>query len=109
MMEQIAEVTGLTGLSGIQMMKSWRKWYFTFGSRLNANDQLTSPVIGALENDISCIYCYGGSNNDMPLPMSSATALVDASIDLFSRIVFEQPLKIQESAFAQIAACLGES
>ena len=44
----------------------------------------------------------------MPVPMSSPTALVDAAIDLFSQMVLEQPLKIQESAFAQIAACLSD-
>jgi len=44
----------------------------------------------------------------MPLPVPSGTALVDSAIDLFSVMVFDQPIKIQESAFAQIAASLGE-
>lgn len=46
---------------------------------------------------------------EMPLPMSPATALVDAAIDLFSQMVLDQPIKIQESAFAQIAACVSET
>jgi HEAT repeat-containing protein 5 len=41
--------------------------------------------------------------------MPPATALVDAAIDLFSSLVLEQPLKIQESAFAQLATCISES
>jgi hypothetical protein len=41
--------------------------------------------------------------------MSPATALVDAGIDLFSLLILDQPVKIQESAFAQIAACLSDA
>jgi hypothetical protein len=45
----------------------------------------------------------------MPPPVPPPTALVDAAIDLFSHLVSEQPLKIQESAFAQIATCISDS
>ena len=45
----------------------------------------------------------------MPLPVSPTTALVDSAIDLFSRMVLDQPVKIQESAFAQIAACISDT
>jgi len=65
------------------------------------------PVLGSLENDVSQIYSHGSQITEMPLPVPSATALVDSAIDLFSLMVFDQPLKIQESAFAQIAASLG--
>ena len=44
----------------------------------------------------------------MPLPVPPMTALVDAAIDLFSNLVIDQPVKIQESAFAQIAACISD-
>lgn len=65
-------------------------------------------VLGSLENDVSQIYGYGSQITEIPLPVPSPTALVDSAIDLFSLMVFDQPLKIQESAFAQIAASLGE-
>ena len=65
-------------------------------------------ILGSLENDVSQIYSNGGQITEMPLPVPSATALVDSAIDLFSIMVFDQPIKIQESAFAQIAASLGE-
>lgn len=45
----------------------------------------------------------------MPLPVSPTTALVDSAIDLFSQMVLDQPVKIQESAFAQIAACISDT
>jgi HEAT repeat-containing protein 5 len=70
--------------------------------------QVGMSVLGSLENDVSQIYCYGSQITEIPLPVPSATALVDSAIDLFSLMVFDQPLKIQESAFAQIAASLGE-
>jgi len=66
------------------------------------------PVIGALENDISEAYSHGGEVIEMPLPVPPATALVDAAIDLFSQMIVDQPVKIQESAFALIAASIGD-
>ena len=45
----------------------------------------------------------------MPLPMPPTTALVDSAIDLFSHMVLDQPVKIQESAFVQIAACISDT
>jgi HEAT repeat-containing protein 5 len=44
----------------------------------------------------------------MPSPVPPSTALVDAAIDLFSQMVLDQPMKIQESAFTHIAARLGD-
>lgn len=64
--------------------------------------------MGSLDNDVSQIYSNGAEIAGMPLPVPSPTALVDSAIDLFSLMVFDQPVKIQESAFAQIAAALGE-
>jgi HEAT repeat-containing protein 5 len=70
--------------------------------------KLSQPVAGALENDVSQLFSHGGKNTEAPLPVPPATALVDAAIDLFARMVFEQPAKIQESAFAQIGACISD-
>jgi hypothetical protein len=67
------------------------------------------PIIGSLENDTSQIYSHAGEFAEMPLPVPPATALVDAAIDLFSQMVLDQPSKIQESTFAQIAASLGDT
>jgi HEAT repeat-containing protein 5 len=44
----------------------------------------------------------------MSSPVPPSTALVDAAIDLFSQMVLDQPMKIQESAFTHIAARLGD-
>lgn len=71
--------------------------------------KLSQPIIGALENDVSQLFGHGGRSTEAPLSVPPATALVDAAVDLFSRMVFEQPVKIQESAFAQIAACISDS
>ena len=56
-----------------------------------------------------CIYSHEGRNVDIPLSPPPPTALVDAAIDLFSQLVLEQPLRIQESAFAQLATCISDS
>jgi hypothetical protein len=69
---------------------------------------LEQPIIGALENDTSSLYTHDGKNIDMPSPVPPSTALVDAAIDLFSLMVLDQPMKIQESAFTHIAARLGD-
>jgi hypothetical protein len=69
----------------------------------------SEPIIGSLENDTSQIYSHAAESTEMPLPVPPATALVDAAIDLFSHMVLDQPSKIQESAFAQIAAYLGDN
>lgn len=73
-----------------------------------ADQKIAQPVIGALENDISEVYSHGGEIIEMPRPVPPATALVDAAIDLFSQMVTDQPVKIQESAFALIAASIGD-
>lgn len=70
---------------------------------------MSEPIIGSLENDTSSIYNSAGDFSEMPTPVPPSTALVDAAIDLFSQIVSDQPLKIQDSAFSQITACLGNS
>jgi hypothetical protein len=71
-------------------------------------EKLAQPIIGALENDVSEMYSYGEKIIEIPLPVPPATALVDAAIDLFSHMVIDQPVKIQESAFALIAASVGD-
>ena len=71
-------------------------------------EKLAQPIIGALENDVSEMYSYGEKITEIPLPVPPATALVDAAIDLFSHMVIDQPVKIQESAFALIAASVGD-
>jgi HEAT repeat-containing protein 5 len=73
-----------------------------------ANEKLAQPIIGALENDVSEIYAHDDSIVDIPLPVPPPTALVDAAIDLFSQMVIDQPVKIQESAFALIAASISD-
>ena len=73
-----------------------------------ADEKVAQPIIGALENDVSEMYSHGERITEMPLPVPPATALVDAAIDLFSLMVIDQPVKIQESAFALIAASVGD-
>jgi hypothetical protein len=70
---------------------------------------LSEPIIGAVENDPTSIYNSTGVFTEVPTPVPHSTALVDAAIDLFSQIISDQPLKIQDSAFSQITACLGNS
>jgi len=70
-----------------------------------SNWKLTEPIVGAIEHDTTHLYCHAGDALDIPQPPPPPTALVDAAIELFSISVFDQPVKIQESAFAQIAAC----
>jgi len=72
-------------------------------------EKAIEPIIGSLEFDASQIYSKAGENTEMPIPVPAPTALVDNAIDLFSYLVLEQPAKIQESAFAQIAAHLADS
>jgi len=67
------------------------------------------PVVGGLEYDPNDLYKYAGSAIEMPAPVPCRTALVDAAIDLFAQTLFDQPLKIQESAVSQIATSLSES
>ena len=80
-----------------------------FLNRYRGADKQLVPIIGALENDITEIYGYAGETTEMPLPVSPTTALVDSAIDLFSQMVLDQPVKIQESAFTQIAACVSHT
>jgi HEAT repeat-containing protein 5 len=61
-----------------------------------------------LENDSNSLYTQGGKITGIPTPVPPSTALVDAAIDLFSQMVLDQPMKIQESAFTHIAARLGD-
>jgi HEAT repeat-containing protein 5 len=70
---------------------------------------LLKPIIGALENDMTHLYCYAGNVTSVPAPVPPATGVVDAAIELFFHVVLDQPLKIQESAFAQIAACISDN
>jgi HEAT repeat-containing protein 5 len=79
-----------------------------FLRRCRGADRQLAPIMGALENDITQIYGYAGESIEVPLPVPPMTALVDSAIDLFSQMVLDQPVKIQESAFAQIAACISD-
>jgi HEAT repeat-containing protein 5 len=67
------------------------------------------PVVGALEHDPNDLYKYAGETIEIPAPAPSRTALVDSAIDLFAQTLFDQPVKIQESAVSQIATSLSES
>ena len=73
-----------------------------------ADQMISRPIIGALENDVSEIYSHGEEIIEMPLPVPPVTALVDAAIDIFSQMIIDQPVKIQESAFALIAASISD-
>ena len=65
--------------------------------------------MGALEHDTNDLYRFAGHLTPLPSAPPPATALIDAAIDHFSLSVFEQPVKIQESAISQVAACIGDS
>ena len=70
---------------------------------------MTELIIGGLENDPNDLYKYAGESIEMPSPVPTGTAFVDAAIDLFSQTLLDQPLKIQESAISQIATSLSET